>query len=263
MALNRFIGYLIMISTTLSLGFDSSLTSSNLTLNDRSTLEKLLQNGCQMINQPNKNDDDDANIEKKKLNKALRFAVIYSGQVCHGRGALGLYDKDQMQIYWKNKNKYLHKPLQQWGSVDIFGLFEEMAIGSIAIGGKAAGTQERADGCNDFVHLVNWTRIEFMPSEAHLKKGKIVAHGEERRIEALNRFIGIENWHKYDLVLQFRPDVMLRIPITQWGIHFNKVNYAHFEGSPRECDPRFLINKIGDYRLPPGVPAIGDRKFTI
>ena len=58
--------------------------------------------------------------------------------------------------------------------MDIFGLFEEMAAGSLAIGGGSAGStesQQKAAGCNDFAHLANWTRLDFMKSEAHIQKG--------------------------------------------------------------------------------------------
>lgn len=203
----------------------SSLVSSpNLTIHDDNMLKMMIDNGCKNIEAV-----IDANIIKeKKTKKAMKFAVIYSGQVCHGRGALVLYDAIQMNIYWANKNKYLHKPLESWGKVEIFGLFEEMVEGSIAIGGKSGG-KDKADGCNNFISLVDWTRVEFMSSEAHLFRNKVIQHGEQRRIEALNRFIGTR-WEEYDMILQFRPDVMLRRPITEWGLDFNKINYAHFEG---------------------------------
>lgn len=139
-----------------------------------------------------------------------------------------------------------------------------MVEGSIAIGGKSIESLQRANGCNNFIPLVNWTRIEFMTSEAHKFRGKVVQHGEDRRIEALNRFIGLKKWEDYDLILQFRPDVMLRSPITEWGIDFSKINYAHFEGGTNVCDPRKLV-KYGTPDNPPfqiGSPSIGDRKNT-
>lgn len=224
----------------LILGYDNSSlvrTPATLTEIDPTILKVLHETECKNIRETISNEV----IEEKKLNKSLKFAVIYAGQVCHGKAALVLNDPNQMKLYWKNKNKYMHTPLQTWGKVDIFGLFEEMVAGAYVIGGKGVGTQEKADGCNDFISLVDWTRIEFMPPETTSGIPKIFEHGEQRKTEALRRFVGVTNWKDYDLVFQFRPDVMFRKPVTEWGLDFNKISYAHFEGTINICDPQKLI----------------------
>jgi len=54
---------------------------SDLTIVDRNVREALLQIGCKEVG----NVVTEAEIEAKKAAKSLLFAIIYSGQVCHGR----------------------------------------------------------------------------------------------------------------------------------------------------------------------------------
>ena len=123
----------------------SNLTAG-LTTFDPVRLKILLQQGCRQIGKMTIQTE----IEAKKLNRAVRFAVLYSGRLCHGRGSSSaLKDRARMRDLWSNHEEMVHKPLAQWGGVQLFGLFEASLVGA----------------CNDISELMNWTRLEFMPSE--------------------------------------------------------------------------------------------------
>lgn len=171
------------------------LGSPNLTTFTRADNEGLYQLGCKLINDV----PSEASIEQKKQSGSLKFALLYSGQVCHGRGADVLHHPAMMQDLWANHVANVHAPLAQWGRVDLFGLFEEMSADAMQALTHTSATQAQADGCNDFSAYANWTKLEFMPSEMHVHskfmlgtgQAKTVRHGEERRMESLKRFVGL------------------------------------------------------------------------
>mmetsp|Transcript_37836 Transcript_37836/g.84540 ORF Transcript_37836/g.84540 Transcript_37836/m.84540 type:complete len:212 (+) Transcript_37836:223-858(+) len=169
----------------------------------KSELEALRKTGCELRKKPLSSHD----IEARKRAKSLKFAVVYSGQVCHGRAADILWHPANMARLWSNQVRHLHEPLAQWGEVQVFGLFEEAAPPP----GKSPDSQEarKARGCNDFASLANWTRLDFMPSEQHVnRRQRAVAHGEQRRASALLRFLADARsspatyWDQYDFVVR-------------------------------------------------------------
>jgi len=174
------------------------LGSSNLTIFSKSDHEDLYNLGCKLIDDVPSADT----IEQKKQSRSLKFALLYSGQVCHGRGADVLHHPAMMRDLWANHAAHVHAPLAQWGRVDLFGLFEEMSEDAItALTHTSAGAAQAA-GCNDFAPYANWTALEFMTSEAHINPkimvgtGQLrqVRHGEERRVESLKRFVGLARY---------------------------------------------------------------------
>lgn len=174
------------------------LGSSNLTIFSKSDHEDLYKLGCKLIDDVPSEDT----IELKKQSRSLKFALLYSGQVCHGRAADVLHHPAMMRDLWANHVANVHAPLAQWGHVDLFGLFEEMSADAItALTHTSAGSAQAA-GCNDFAPYANWTTLEFMPSEAHINPkfmagtGQLrqVRHGEERRVESLKRFVGLARY---------------------------------------------------------------------
>ena len=222
----------------------------NITATDKKKLEAVMNVGCKYINDV----PTAAEIEAKKAARNLLFAVIYSGQVCHGRGADVLWHPANMAKLWSNQVEMLHRPLGAWGTVHVFGIFEE----AVPREGADAKEARKASGCNDFAGLANWTRLDFMPSEAAVcrKCARLVSHGEERRAEGLYRFIGVERWERYDFIIHTRPDVVLRSPVTSWGLDLARVNTPHFESNgPRECDPAKLLAGSGTNGRP---YAMGD-----
>lgn len=185
---------------------------------DKERLKFLLEQGCRQIGKVTIQTE----IEAKKLNRAVRF-VLYSGRLCHGRGSSSaLQDRVRMRDLWSNHEEMVHKPLAQWGGVQLFGLFEASLVGA----------------CYDISELMNWTRLEFMPSETpenpssqsdiFFAAATTITRGEERREEALRRFIGLDNWRNYDFYLPFRPDTKFRRPITEWGLNLQQINVPHW-----------------------------------
>jgi hypothetical protein len=149
------------------------------------TLEKSVRDGLfqagsvEMANVPTPED-----IEARKASRNLTFAVVYSGQVCHGRGADVLWHPANMEKLWRNQVEMLHDPLRTWGEVHVFGLFEEAAPPQ---GKDSPQERNKAAGCNDFARLANWTGLEFMPSELGIHRNeRVVNHGEQRRAMVSN-----------------------------------------------------------------------------
>ena len=82
--------------------------SAALTVIDRPALEEVLNYGCKTL-------DDVPSLEMleaKKRARSLKFAVLYSGQVCHGRGAGVLWHPANMEKLWGNKDEFIHGPLK-------------------------------------------------------------------------------------------------------------------------------------------------------
>jgi len=145
---------------TASFKFRPQLGSSNLTTISKPDYEYLYNLGCKLIHDVPSEDT----IEQKKQSRSLQFALLYSGQVCHGRGAHVLHHPAMMRDLWANHVANIHTPLAQWGQVDLFGLFEEISADATHTSAGAA----QAAGCNDFASYANWTQLEFMASEAHV-----------------------------------------------------------------------------------------------
>lgn len=166
---------------TAAFAFRPHMGSPNLTVFSDADVERLYALGCPLLDQG----PSEADVEAMQQNRSLRFALLYSGQVCHGRGANVLHHPALMRDLWANHATYVHAPLTQWGTVALFGLFEEMSPAAITALTHTAAGPAQASGCNDFGAYANWTQLEFMPS------ARSVRHGEERRVEALKRFVGL------------------------------------------------------------------------
>jgi hypothetical protein len=201
----------------------ASNSSAVLTTFDPVRLQNVVEQGCRQISKLT----TQATIEAKKLSRDLRFAILYSGRLCQGRSMNALQDQVRMRDLWSNHETMVHTPLAQWGDVQLFGLFEASVVAE----------------CNNISELINWTQLEFMPSEmaenpsplsdTFFALAKTITRGEERRAEVLRRFIGIENWRKYDFFLHFRPDTKFRRPITEWGLNLQRINVPQwYQPSP-------------------------------
>ena len=183
-----------LIEAAADFTFHPHMGSSNLTVFSDADLERLYTLGCALLDQI----PSEADVEARQQNRSLRFALLYSGQVCHGRGANVLHHPALMRDLWANHVAYVHAPLAQWGTVELFGLFEAMSPAAITALTHTTAGPAQAAGCNDFAAYANWTQLEFMPSEAHSRSpqraggpARSVRHGEERRVEALKRFVGL------------------------------------------------------------------------
>ena len=235
---------------------DTSEGALNITL-DPKFKGDLLKIGCERLHSHPPLTPEQ--VETRKAKKDFLFAIVYSGQVCHGPFRDEMSQPAHMEGLWRNQVKMLHDPLRQWGDVHLFGLFEEEAIEKL--GDNTAMTAQRAHGCNDITQLANWTKLEFMPSEASQgKKERVVSHGEQRRAMAMAHFFlgpGDNHWQKYDFVINTRPDAMFRIPLTAWGVDLTKINTPHYEknGPGWDCDPAKLATAA---TVSDTIPAMGD-----
>ena len=166
--------------------------------------------------------------------RRLRFALVLSGQICHGKASTLLSRQaEEVELMLANKRKMIIDPLEKaWGAVDVFGFFEEDKSRRI---------------CNELSSFLPWKGLALSPVGAY-------KHGEERRASAVRLFLGLDgSWEVYDYLITARPDVMFRKPLPEFPtMNLSRVTVAGFETNNAGvifCDPLRLL-RTSDGVLP-------------